>query len=88
MKCNIEKFKEKEEPNLCSFIENRDMPMYDGDEIDYKEVEIAVQDKDELDTSFNDMITRGPLLLSNDRKYRFCKLVMRHKHIFPNPTGG
>ena len=71
LKFNMEKFKENEELNICILIENGDLPMYDGDEIDYKGVEIGVQDKEELDASINNMITRGSLFLPNDHKDRF-----------------
>ncbi len=35
-------------PRLCPMIANGDLPLVDGDDIDYKDVEIGDQDEQEL----------------------------------------
>ncbi len=35
-------------PHLCPMIANGDLPLVDGDDIDYKDVEIGDQDEQEL----------------------------------------
>lgn len=64
------------------FSTNKIFPLKDGDNIDYKNVNVGVQDENELDISIKKMIARGQDCLPEEMKGDQKSMVMKHKDIF------
>ncbi len=63
-------------------IANGDLPLVDGDDIDYKDVEIGDQDEQELAQAIYDVIRRAAKHLPNRLKEYFRYMVLEYKDIF------
>ncbi len=69
-------------PPSLSYDRKRDLPLVDGDDIDYKDVEIGNQDEQELEQAIDDAIRRAAKNLPNRLKESFRNLVLEYKDIF------
>ncbi len=63
-------------------IANGDLPLVDGDDVDYKDVEIFDQDEQELAQAIDDAIRRAAKHLPNCLKESFRNMVSKYKDIF------
>ena len=67
---------------LCSMMCNGNFPLKDGDDIDYKDVEVGCQDEAELKIAIDGMISRGMKHLNDDGRQILKSTVMEFKDIF------
>ncbi len=63
-------------------IANGDLPLIDGEDIDYKDVEIGHQDEKGLAQAIDDSIRRIAKHLQNRLKEPFRNMVLEYKNIF------
>ncbi len=63
-------------------IANGDLPLVDGDDIDYKDVEIGDQDEQELAQAIDDAIRRASKHRPNHQKEYFRNMVLEYKVVF------
>ncbi len=71
-----------EAPRLCHLIANGDFPLREGDDIDYKDVEIGDQDEAELGQAVSEAITRASKHLPNCLKDSFRAMILDFKDVF------
>lgn len=69
-------------PKVCSMMSNGSFPLKDGDDIDYKDVQIGCQDEAELNNAINQMVARPEKNLSEDQKATLKNLIDEYKEIF------
>lgn len=79
---SLDNINQLEPSRLCSMVSNCNFPLKDGDDIDYKDVDIGVQDENELQEAINDMISRGMKHLDKDLRPTLINLVSEFKDIF------
>ena len=60
-------------PRICNIVADGDFPLKDGDEIDYKDLEIGDQDQAELDEAIHLSIDRASENLSEEAKFLLRK---------------
>ncbi len=63
-------------------IANGDLPLVDGDDIDYKDVEIYDQDEQELAQGIDDAIRRAAKNLTKRLKEYFRNMALEYKDVF------
>ncbi len=72
----------EEAPRLCQLFPNGDLPLCEGDDIDYKEVEIGNQDEAELDQPISEAIKPSSEHLPNRLRDYFRAMIMEFKDVF------
>ena len=69
-------------PRSCSIFSNGDFVANDGDDIDYKDVDIGSQDDKELSEAIDDAVKRSSKYLPASCHQDFRKLIFDYKDIF------
>lgn len=74
-------------PRPCSMLANGDFPLKDGDDIDYKDVDIGEQDEDELQSALDGLTSRAFKNLPKHLRRPLNELVQEFKDIFRTRLG-
>ncbi len=73
---------EIEPTKLCSMMSNDNFPLKDGDDIDYKDVEVGIQNDNEIQKEIDTMISRREKHLDKDSRSIMRSMVYEFKDIF------
>ncbi len=73
---------EIEPTKLCSMMSNDKFPLKDGDDIDYKDVEVVIQNDNEIQKEIDTMVFRGEKHLDKDSRSIMRSMVYEFKDIF------
>ena len=79
--------RELEQPKLYSMISNANFPLRDGADIEYRDVEVGIQDEIEFQATIDSMISSDEKQLSKNSNLSLVNLVYEFKDVFRRKLG-